>query len=734
METFLTLGVVIVSLLPVMAIGSQAQATDRQDHDMQDEDKLMDQGAVPVDDDEAVVTVYGTLSPISVMEYPGQVTVINRDMIELWAPSAISDLLRDVPGVEFSGGPRRTGETPSIRGRGGENVLILLDGARQSFISAHDGRFFLDPDLLKSAEVVKGPASALYGSGAVGGVLAFETVNAGDLLGKDQTMGVRGRLAYQSVNDETLATAMAYTRQGMFDGLAAFGERRSGDIALGSGAQLPADDDIGSVLLKGRYQLSPDFELDASWQHFENSAFEPNNGQGVNGTDNDDLSVNVDKDSQADTYRLGVEFNPKAYDWLDMRLTLYRAETSVTELDESVPRTTKRDIETTGLSWRNRASLQWGGESHLTIGADWYEDRQRGRDDQADNGLRSGVPNGTSQFIGAFVQLESRFDNIIGPGSDVLIIPGVRFDKFDSKASGLSTNTHRDDAISPRVGVSLGLNDQLRIFGSYSKAFRAPSINELYLDGVHFNIPHPILFDADRHAFIFAPNNFVPNLDLVPEKSETVEFGVSFDIDNIIVDGDRFTTKGSYYQSAVDDLINLSVNFAFDDSCFVPPSFRPCTAGTTESANLNKADLDGFEWEAVYNSRRLYMRAGYGAIKGEDKADGSDLGVLTPDRFSLDTRLKMPTLQAALGVRLQWAGDFKRRQFNSISQTYDVIENRESYAVGDVYATWQPAFLQGVRLDASIDNLWDKNYARVFEGVSEPGRNYKLAATWTKGW
>ncbi|MEM8563674.1 MAG: TonB-dependent receptor plug domain-containing protein, partial [Pseudomonadota bacterium] len=83
------------------------------------------------------VTVSGTSNPLPVFDYPGQVSVRGREEIDLFLPSNVSDLLRDVPGLEFSGGPRRTGETPSIRGRGGENVLILIDGARQSFISAH---------------------------------------------------------------------------------------------------------------------------------------------------------------------------------------------------------------------------------------------------------------------------------------------------------------------------------------------------------------------------------------------------------------------------------------------------------------------------------------------------------------------------------------------------------------------------------------------------------------------
>lgn len=128
------------------------------------------------EENQDVVTVYGTSNPLPTIDYPGQVSVIDRDELDARLVSTIADGLRDVPGLQFSGGPRRTGEVPALRGLSGENVLVLLDGARQSFLSAHDGRFFLDPDLVARAEVVRGPASALYGSGAVGGVLAFETV------------------------------------------------------------------------------------------------------------------------------------------------------------------------------------------------------------------------------------------------------------------------------------------------------------------------------------------------------------------------------------------------------------------------------------------------------------------------------------------------------------------------------------------------------------------------------
>ena len=105
------------------------------------------------------VSVTATLSPIAAFEYPGMVTVIDREQIQQRQPSSIDDVLKWVPNVEFTGGPRRTGEVPSIRGFSGPDVVIALDGARQNFNSGHDGRFFDEPTLLSEAEVLRGTSS-----------------------------------------------------------------------------------------------------------------------------------------------------------------------------------------------------------------------------------------------------------------------------------------------------------------------------------------------------------------------------------------------------------------------------------------------------------------------------------------------------------------------------------------------------------------------------------------------
>ncbi|NQY97807.1 MAG: TonB-dependent hemoglobin/transferrin/lactoferrin family receptor [Henriciella sp.] len=681
---------------------------------------------------EDTITVYGTSNPLPVFDYPGQVTVVDREALETIAPSAVSDLLRDVPGLDFSGGPRRTGELPSIRGLSGQNVLILLDGARQSFTSAHDGRFFVDPELIGTAEVVRGPASALYGSGAVGGVLAFESVDAVDLLRDGETWGARAKVGYQSVNEEGLASLTAFTQQGAFDGVASFGIRQSSDIALASGADLPSDDDIQTALLKGSYVLTDALTIEGSWQRFTNTAIEPNNGQGTAGTGDGVLDRNVEKDISTDTFRVGLTFDPASNDWIDLALTAYQTSSDVDEFDATVPRTTVRDIETTGFSARNASRFTIGSaETTLTIGGDWYKDEQTGTDDQTTDGTRGGVPNGESEFMGVFAQLESVIET---PAGQFVVIPGVRFDEFESSSSIAPGETNSDDAISPRFAASFAPEgaEWLRLFGSYAEGFRAPSINELYLDGVHFSIPHPVLFNPAMGSFVLSPNNFIPNPDLVPEETQTVEFGVGVDFNQIFVASDRLQGKVSYFETEADDLINLSVDVTPAATCFVPPFFEPCNWGTSESANVDQAELEGWEGELHYDSDRFFARASFSSIDGTNLADGSDLGSLTPDRTAVNLGLKLPEWNALVGARVQHAGDFEQR-ISDGAGGFTLQDERGSYTVLDLYASWQPAAVDGLRLDLGVDNVFDEEYERSFAGAIEPGTNVKIGASWQFG-
>ncbi|MFO7640682.1 MAG: TonB-dependent receptor plug domain-containing protein [Candidatus Competibacteraceae bacterium] len=141
--------------------------------------------------------------PFAVAE---SVSIVDREDIESTQAANLADLLGDLPNVDVAGGPRAIGQRVVIRGLSDSRILFAIDGARQNYNRAHESRIFLDPELFKRVEVLRGPASALWGSGALGGVVSFTTVDAADFLAPGQTFGARLKGGYQDVNAQSART------------------------------------------------------------------------------------------------------------------------------------------------------------------------------------------------------------------------------------------------------------------------------------------------------------------------------------------------------------------------------------------------------------------------------------------------------------------------------------------------------------------------------------------------
>lgn len=676
------------------------------------------------------ITVVGTKNPRAAFTYPGMVDVLDQDQIQGTVPSSPSDLVKDMPNVEFGGGPRRTGETPVIRGLGGQDVLILVDGVRQSWTSGHDGRFFLDPALLVGVEVVRGPASALYGSGPLGGVMGFRTANASDLLDPGTTTGLRAVVGYQDVNDEFLRALTGYTHQGNVDFIASIGQRTSGDIDLGSGATLQADDDIVNGFVKVGFDLSETFSVRLSYQGFNNDAIEPDNGQGLS------TGTLLNKAIESNQYSAEIRWAPTRL--VDIHFIPYHIEGSVAEVDPLSGDTLLREIETTGFSIDNRSPFAFGSVSGLvTIGGEWWGDEQVGSDSGTPGGVRSGVPSGEDSFWGVFAQIEATIVNPLGAPGELTIIPGVRYDAYEASSTG---NTDKEEtAVSPKIAATYQPTEWFFVFGNAGKAFRAPGINELYLSGVHFTVPHPCyLFGLPGcpAGLPDAANTFVPNPNLDPETSKYWEAGAGLSFDNVFAAGDLLRFKGSYWHQNVDDFINLAVRAGPSPFCFVPPTRLPCNFGTATANNVD-AELEGTELEGRYDSNRMRIALGYGTIEGRERNAPFDLTALPPDRFTASFALKLPEIDGRIGVRGELADSF-RKSYNPLTSD-PALEVRDGYSVVDVFATWEPSesisngALRGLRIDAGVDNVFDEDYERTFEGVSEPGRNFKFTVAYTVG-
>lgn len=666
--------------------------------------------------DVEVIIVAATRTKLNAFEYPGMTSTITTETLDLGRPADLDDLLRQLPGIEISGGPRRTGQSPSLRGQGRENTTLLLDGARQNFGSAHDGALFVDPSLLVGVESVRGSASALYGSGASGGVISLRTANARDLLDSGETYGFSFGAGARSVDNEVRGSASFYAQSDRFDILASISRRVSGDIALGSGDELPADDAATSGLVKFGVEAAQGVRMELSWQRFNSDVVEPNNAQGNAGVDA--FNALVEKDISSDNFAFNLNANPAAFAWMDLDLTAYRNTTGVDEAERVSGRQLRRNLQTTGLRADQRFAFQLGPfDAGLTVGGEYYQDRQDGFDSADASGVRGGTPDANSEFAAGYTQLELEGPAPLGLPGRVILLPGIRYDSFETSASlAADTSSH---ATSSRFAATYVLTPNFNLFASWGEGFRAPSINELYLDGTHFSLPHIIL-----GAPVFISNRFIANPALQPEQTETVEAGFSLDLADRFSGVDRLELRAAWFETEATDLIDLSVNFAFDASCFAPPFFLPCSAGTTQSSNVRAAELSGFEAELKFEAGAFALDASLSDVDGKDTATGEPLGRSTPTRLYLDGRWSLEPRRLVLGARAEFAGDF--------DEAVDPASFRDGYGVLDLYARWQPFAQRGLSLNAGVENLFDTDYERVFAGVSEPGRSLRLDVTWSQ--
>ena len=135
------------------------------------------QAAPNLPTDEKVIVVTAERNPQRLANSPSAISVITRAQIEAKKPFDILGVLRLVPGLSVAQSGTR-GKTTSVftRGTNSNQTLVLVDGVRAN--SPQDGRFDFGQipiENVERIEVVRGPASALYGSDAIGGVINIIT-------------------------------------------------------------------------------------------------------------------------------------------------------------------------------------------------------------------------------------------------------------------------------------------------------------------------------------------------------------------------------------------------------------------------------------------------------------------------------------------------------------------------------------------------------------------------------
>ena len=177
------------------------------------------------------VTVTATPSGIeTTLEAFNAVTTLDSFELVANPVGTFGELLEREPGVakrSFGPGSAR----PIIRGFDGDRVLVMEDGIRTGDLSSQSGDHgvTVDPNSLERVEIVRGPATLLYGSNSVGGVVNAITTH--ETLRTTPTAGTRGQLSFDagSANAQAGTSASLQHTQGNLAVWANGSTRRTGD-------------------------------------------------------------------------------------------------------------------------------------------------------------------------------------------------------------------------------------------------------------------------------------------------------------------------------------------------------------------------------------------------------------------------------------------------------------------------------------------------------------------------
>ncbi|MQL46961.1 TonB-dependent hemoglobin/transferrin/lactoferrin family receptor [Photorhabdus khanii] len=631
-----------------------------------------------------VVTVYATGNARDNFEAPMMVTVINNKSPQSQTANNAGDLIRKIPGINIAGTNRANGQDISLRGYGPKGVLTLIDGIRQGTDTGHINGTFLDPALIKQVEVVRGPSALLYGSGALGGVVAYQTVDATDLLQAGQNHGFRV-FARGATGDHSMGFGGAtFGKTDSLDGLFAFSTRDAGNIRHGGGLTADNDEFISNLIAKGSWKVDENQSLSSQLRYYRNEANQPKNPQTLIGKNEKSNSWTDRTTTQRDA-QLSYQLNPTEYDWLNARADLYYSDVTIDA------RTQEKGFEgrkqkTYGVKLENRSRL-WTDSPlahQLTYGGETYQQKQ------TPGGNTDSFPDADIRFSSGWVQ-----DEITLRDLPISIIAGTRYNNYkgtNSKYKDVSA-----DKWSSKGAISITPTDWSMLFTSYSQAFRAPTMGEMYNDSMHY------------------PGNFwISNPNLHPESNETWESGFGLRFDNLLADNDELKFKASYFDTKAKDYIKSDVINPYQ-------KYGRTLYKNTTSVNVPRAKIWGWDVSMNYESNLFSWELAYNRTEGKDEKSGESLDNLSPD--TITSTLDIPVAQT--GFSVGWIG-----QFTKHTDFKGQYKQQAGYGINDFYISYQgEGMLKGVTTTAVLGNAFDKEYYSP-QGTPQDGRNAKLLVSY----
>lgn len=693
------------------------------------------QKAVPV----APITVVGTRTQRRVDNVPSSVSVITAETIENNLVTDIKDLIRFEPGVSVPTSPARFSAALSgagrdgnsgftIRGMGGNRVLIIQDGVRVpdgfAFGAQSVGRGgYNDLDLVKSVEILRGPASALYGSDGIAGAVSFTSKDPSDFIASGENFGARARVGYNSADDGWTEGVALAGRTGSLSGLLAYTRRDAhetenmaevGGIGSARTQANPQEFASNAVLAKLVWDANANHTVRLTYDHFDQDM----EGEALSSYSATVIGLTAHDETQRDRVSLDWRFND-VFGLDDGSVSSYwqDAMTRQSTYEDRTPAVDRtRDVTFDNSVWGMAAqgSKTFGGETvqhRVTVGGDWSRTTQEG--------LRDGTappmgepfparpfPKTEYDLAGLFIQ-----DEIELLGGRLSIIPALRYDWYEltPKADALfpaPSAGQSDSHLSPKVGAIYWIDDHFSVFANYAQGFKAPSpmqVNNFFANPV---------FGYES----------IPNPNLTPETSESIEAGLRFR--NLDMFGGNLSLSTTAFHTDYDDFINQIVVRGTG-----VPGVDPLIY---QYVNLSEVKIWGLEARGdIHWDNGLSAIVAASFANGNQETDGAKGKLTSVDPVKVVGGLNYAAPSGAWGgsATVTWS-DNKTRAGCGGGNCWQ----GEEFAILDLTTFWNVT--EKATLRTGVFNVFDQKYAwwsdirglsrtsTTLDAFTQPGRNF----------
>ena len=723
------------------------------------------------------VTISATRQEQDVNSVPSTISVHDRQELDRQNVNTIKELVRYEPGVSVGGTGQRGGVSGyNIRGIDGDRILTQVDGVEipDSFFNgpyAKTQRNYVDPEIVKRVEILRGPASVLYGSNAIGGADSYFTLDPDDIIKPGQDVGARLKTGYSSADRSWLKSGTVAGRAGDFDGLLHLSQRdghetesygNHGGTGLSRTAANPEDVKTTNVLAKAGWNYNDDDRLAFTYEKFKNR-IDANEKSAVGGPFNQGQPLGMYRSrTGTDTVsreRFGLEnsmvVDSVVADNLKLSLNYQTAKTDQNTLEDYFPftRNVLRSRNTTYeekqwvLDAQADKAFQIADTDHLlTYGATVKNQKVTGS--RSGSGVCLAVGRGcsavganspsdylvkSSDFPDPTINTYSLFAQDEISWNDWTFMPGLRYDytkltphitqEFLNTVAAADKSSVSDKEkvwhrLSPKFGLTYALSEEYTWYGQYAEGFRTPSAKALY----------------GRFTNLGEGYSVEPNPDLEPEKSKSFETGL------------RGTFDAGSFDVAV--FYNKYRDFINEDA--ITPGYDELTF---QSNNIKHATIKGAEIKGRLNldafgaPHGLYNIGSVAYAHGRNDDTGEPINSVNP----LKAVLGLGYEQENYGALVSWTLVKRKDQvddsnFFSPDGTSTQFKS-PGYGVIDLSGFYKVT--RDVTVNAGLYNLTDKKYwnwddVRGYDSVGEagvinpanmdrltaPGRNFAINLVW----